>query len=102
MKTFDAVIVAIRRGHEKLEGGLGNITLLAGDTLVIVPGKGFAREQQRMQREFVLVNGLDSSARLDSKMSTWVLAGFAAVIGSALMEWMPLLNGLAAYLTVCC
>ncbi|WP_281544784.1 SLC13 family permease [Grimontia sp. SpTr1] len=99
-ENFDAVVVAIRRGHEKLEGGLGNITLLAGDTLVIVPGKGFAKEQQRMQREFVLVNGLDSSARLDSKMSTWVLAGFAAVIGSALMEWMPLLNGLAAYLTV--
>ncbi len=48
----------------------------------------------------MLVNGLDSSVRLDSKLSTWVLAGFAAVIGAALMEWLPLLNGLAAYLMV--
>ncbi|OEE60500.1 potassium transporter TrkA [Enterovibrio norvegicus FF-162] len=99
-ENFDAVVVAIRRGHEKLEGGLGNIALQAGDTLVIVPGKGFAKAQQRMQREFVLVNGLDSSARLDSAMSAWVLAGFASVIGAALMDWIPLLNGLAAYLTV--
>ncbi|WP_028023500.1 SLC13 family permease [Enterovibrio calviensis] len=99
-ENFDAVVVAIRRGHEKLEGGLGNISLQAGDTLVIVPGKGFAKAQQRLQREFVLVNGLDSSARLDSALSAWVLAGFATVIGSALMNWIPLLNGLAAYLTV--
>ena len=48
----------------------------------------------------MLVNGLDSSARLDSALSAWVLAGFATVIGSALLEWVPLLNGLAAYLTV--
>ncbi|MGF1706560.1 SLC13 family permease [Enterovibrio baiacu] len=99
-ENFDAVVVAIRRGHEKLEGGLGNITLLAGDTLVIVPGKGFVSQKKQLEREFVLVNGLDSSARLDGAMSAWVLAGFATVIGSALLEWVPLLNGLAAYLTV--
>lgn len=99
-ENFDAVVVAIRRGHEKLEGGLGNITLLAGDTLVIVPGKGFVTQKKQLEREFVLVNGLDSSARLDGAMSAWVLAGFATVIGSALLEWVPLLNGLAAYLTV--
>ncbi|OEF50841.1 potassium transporter TrkA [Enterovibrio norvegicus] len=99
-ENFDAVVVAIRRGHEKLEGGLGNITLLAGDTLVIVPGKGFVAHKKQLEREFVLVNGLDSSARLDGAMSAWVLAGFATVIGSALLEWVPLLNGLAAYLMV--
>ncbi|MBE1276397.1 SLC13 family permease [Enterovibrio baiacu] len=99
-ENFDAVVVAIRRGHEKLEGGLGNITLLAGDTLVIVPGKGFVSQKKQLEREFVLVNGLDSSARLDGAMSAWVLAGFATVIGSALLDWVPLLNGLAAYLTV--
>ncbi|MEZ8127877.1 SLC13 family permease [Enterovibrio norvegicus] len=99
-ENFDAVVVAIRRGHEKLEGGLGNITLLAGDTLVIVPGKGFVAQKKQLEREFVLVNGLDSSARLDGAMSAWVLAGFATVIGSALLEWVPLLNGLAAYLMV--
>ena len=51
---FDAVVVAIRRGHERLEGGLGNITLNAGDTLVLVPGKRFEAERRAHRKEFVL------------------------------------------------
>ncbi|WP_045456267.1 SLC13 family permease [Vibrio campbellii] len=95
---FDAVVVAIRRGHERLEGGLGNITLAAGDTLVLVPGKRFETERRAHRKEFVLVNDLDSSARLDSNKSALVLFGFAAVIGCALLELVPIIKGLAAYL----
>ncbi|MGR2667400.1 SLC13 family permease [Vibrio campbellii] len=95
---FDAVVVAIRRGHERLEGGLGNITLAAGDTLVLVPGKRFETERRAHRKEFVLVNDLDSSARLDANKSALVLFGFAAVIGCALLELLPIIKGLAAYL----
>ena len=95
---FDAVVVAIRRGHERLEGGLGNITLAAGDTLVLVPGKRFETERRAHRKEFVLVNDLDSSARLDANKSALVLFGFAAVIGRALLELVPIIKGLAAYL----
>ncbi|MBD1557298.1 SLC13 family permease [Vibrio sp. S9_S30] len=97
---FDAVVVAIRRGHERLEGGLGNVRLTAGDTLVLVPGKRFKAERRTHSREFVLVNDLDSTARLDSNKSTIVLLGFAIVIGLALLEVLPLLKGLAGYLLV--
>ncbi|UPQ87735.1 SLC13 family permease [Vibrio sinaloensis] len=95
---FDAVVVAIRRGHERLQGGLGNITLNAGDTLVLVPGKRFEQERQAHRKEFVLVNDLDSSARLDSRKSTLVLLGFAAVIGLALAGVFPLIKGLSLFL----
>lgn len=95
---FDAVVVAIRRGHERLEGGLGNITLSAGDTLVLVPGKRFEAERRAHRREFVLVNDLDSSARLDFRKSSIVLLGFTAVITLALLEWVPLIKGLAVFL----
>ncbi|WP_114767363.1 SLC13 family permease [Vibrio rhodolitus] len=95
---FDAVVVAIRRGHERLEGGLGNITLNAGDTLVLVPGKRFEAERRAHRKEFVLVNDLDSSARLDFQKSTTVLLGFSAVIALALLEWVPLIKGLAVFL----
>ncbi|ELP5730458.1 SLC13 family permease [Vibrio vulnificus] len=95
---FDAVVVAIRRGHERLEGGLGNITLAAGDTLVVVPGKRFEAERQAHRKEFVLMNDLDSSARLDSHKSALVLLGFAAVIVAALAGLVPIIKGLAAYL----
>ncbi|END5389292.1 SLC13 family permease [Vibrio vulnificus] len=95
---FDAVVVAIRRGHERLEGGLGNITLAAGDTLVVVPGKRFEAERQAHRKEFVLMNDLDSSARLDSHKSTLVLLGFMAVIAAALTGLLPIIKGLALYL----
>lgn len=95
---FDAVVVAIRRGHERLAGELGHIKLRAGDTLIIVPGKTFHQDQQRLSREFVLANNLDSSAKLDSQKSSVVLFGFAAVILAALFDLVPLLKGLAGYL----
>ena len=95
---FDAVVVAIRRGHERLEGGLGNITLTAGDTLILVPGKRFEEQRQQHSKEFVLMNDLDSSAKLDADKSTFVLLGFASVIGLALADLVPIIKGLAGFL----
>ncbi|MEZ8722077.1 SLC13 family permease [Vibrio pomeroyi] len=95
---FDAVVVAIRRGHERLEGGLGNITLTAGDTLILVPGKRFEEQRQQHNKEFVLMNDLDSSAKLDADKSTLVLLGFASVIGLALVDMVPIIKGLAGFL----
>lgn len=70
-ERFDAVVVAIRRGHERLEGGLGSIALAAGDTLVLVPGKGFQSARQAHNKEFVLINDLDSSAKLIAVNQLW-------------------------------
>ncbi|WP_038175211.1 SLC13 family permease [Vibrio pacinii] len=95
---FDAVVVAIRRGHERLQGGLGNITLNAGDTLVVVPGKRFEQERQAHRKEFVQINDLDSSARLDTTKSALVLTGFSVVIALALLEFVPLIKGLSVFL----
>ncbi|NIY84972.1 SLC13 family permease [Vibrio hepatarius] len=97
---FDAVVVAIRRGHERLQGGLGNITLNAGDTLVLVPGKRFEQERRAHRKEFVVINDLDSSARLDSHKSAMVLGGFCTVIAFALLGWVPLIKGLSVFLLV--
>ncbi|MEI8671900.1 SLC13 family permease [Vibrio sp. SA48] len=99
-ERFDAVVVAIRRGHERLEGGLGNIILTAGDTLVLVPGKRFDAERRAHRREFVLINDLDSSAKLDSHKSSLVLIGFVAVIAASLLGLIPIIKGLLGYLLV--
>lgn len=95
---FDAVVVAIRRGHERLEGGLGNITLAAGDTLILVPGKRFEAERRAHRKEFMLVNDLDSGVRLDAHKSSLVLFGFALVIGCSLLGLLPIIKGLAVYI----
>lgn len=97
---FDAVVVAIRRGHERLEGGLGNVTLAAGDTLILVPGKGFHRARETHGKEFVLTNDLDSSAKLDSKKSTIALVGFALAISVSLLGFVPIIKALAAYIVL--
>ena len=99
-ERFDAVVVAIRRGHERLQGGLGHIELNAGDTLVLVPGKRFEQERRVQRKEFVLVNDLDSSARLDAHKSALVLAGFAAVIALALLDIVSLIKGLSVFISV--
>lgn len=97
-ERYDAVVIAIRRGHERLEGGLGNITLMAGDTLILVPGKRFEAERKKYRKDFVVINDLESSAKLDIKKSTAVLLGFSAVIGLALLDILPIIKGLAVYL----
>lgn len=97
---FDAVVVAIRRGHERLEGGLGSVKLAAGDILVLVPGKGFHSARQDNAKEFVLINDLDSSAKLDSRKSAIALFGFAAVIVLSLTGVIPIIKGLAGYIVV--
>lgn len=95
---FDAVVVAIRRGHERLEGGLGKIELQAGDTLVLVPGKDFEQSKQQLKREFVIISELDSAAKLDGDKSALVLLGFAGVIAAELLNIFPIIKGLSVYL----
>ncbi|MUJ36003.1 SLC13 family permease [Aliivibrio fischeri] len=97
-ERFDAVVVAIRRGHERLEGGLGKIELQAGDTLILVPGKDFEQSKQQLKREFVIISDLDSAAKLDGDKSALVLAGFAVVITAALLDVFPIIKGLSVYL----
>ncbi|MCL2919074.1 SLC13 family permease [Shewanella litorisediminis] len=96
-ERFDAVVVAVRRGHERLRGGLGTIELQAGDALLLVPGKGFGDASQRLDKEFLLVNGVDSATRLSPGRSAWVLASFAAVIGLAMFNVLPLMKGLTLF-----
>ncbi|MCE2594558.1 SLC13 family permease [Motilimonas cestriensis] len=99
-EEFDAVVVAIRRGHTPLQGGLGNIILREGDTLVLAPGRDFYKTK-RLNREFVVVSGVDASTRLDKYRSGGVMLGFAAVIGLAVFDVVPLLKGLLVLLIAC-
>ena len=92
-QRFDAAVVAIRRGHDKLSGGFGQIKLRAGDTLMLVPGKGF-HQNPDIYREFVMVSESDVSARLDKKQSKLVIFGFLATLFVSLLGFIPLTKGL--------
>ncbi len=93
---FYVVVVAIRRGHERLEGSLkyhadGRWYLNSGAR------KRFEElAPATQQRVCVLMNDLDSSAKLDADKS-WhsVPLGFTSVIGLALLDMVPIIKGLA-------
>lgn len=61
---YQAVILAVHRGGERLAGKLGSVVLLAGDTLLLETGQAFVRHY-RYRRDFLLVSPLDDSAPLD-------------------------------------
>ncbi|NRA61390.1 MAG: anion permease, partial [Psychrobium sp.] len=98
-ENFDAAVVAIRRGHEQLSGGLGQIKLLAGDTLMLVPGKKF-NQQRNAVKEFVMISESAISAKLDIKQSRFVLISFLCVLALALTDTIGLTKGLLALLIV--
>nr|WP_256260956.1 SLC13 family permease [Shewanella sp. NIFS-20-20] len=96
-ETFDAAVVAIRRGANPLKGGLGDIELMAGDMLVLAPGAHFS-QQPLLRDDFLAISGLDISVRLDSRRNLWVLLSFALTIALSVLAVVPLVKGLSALL----
>ena len=94
---YNAAVMAIRRGHHPLKGGLGDINLQAGDVLLLAPGQNFSK-QPKLKRDFAAVSGLDVSARLDKKRNLLVLGSFATVMLTSLCFDIPLIKGLAVLL----
>ena len=96
-KSFKAAVVAIRRGHSRLEGSFANIQLQAGDSLILAPSPEFKSNKQ-LKREFVYISGLDLQSHLDSKQSNFVFASFIGVIALSVFDIVPLVKGLIVLL----
>lgn len=61
---YNAVVLAVCRNGERLKGKIGDITLQAGDTLLLEARSSFI-EQQRNSRDFYLVSGVPNSEPVD-------------------------------------
>jgi len=59
--VYDAVVVAVARGGQRLGGKVGDITLREGDTLLLEARPSFVA-QHRNSRDFLLVSELRGSA----------------------------------------
>ena len=53
--VFDAAVVGMRRGGKRLSGKLGNITIQAGDSMMLAVGPDF-NERKNLDKNFVVVN----------------------------------------------
>ncbi|NWL15097.1 SLC13 family permease [Pseudoalteromonas sp. Scap03] len=96
-EQFHAAVIAIRRGHDRLQGGLGQVRLQAGDSLILAPGKSFY-DLTNLKREFVYISGLDLQTHLGTKQSNIVLLSFAGVLGLSILGAVPLVKGLLVFL----
>lgn len=96
-EQFHAAVIAIRRGHDRLQGGLGQVRLQAGDSLILAPGKNFY-SLPNLKREFVYISGFDLQTHLAPKQSNIVLLSFAAVLGLSIISLVPLVKGLLVLL----
>ncbi|MCB1968186.1 MAG: SLC13 family permease, partial [Candidatus Accumulibacter sp.] len=90
---FDAAVVEVRRGSERLGGSIGNIRIEVGDTLVLVVGKDFEK-RNNLVRNFVIVSRRELQKFVDPRKAWLSMAGFVAVIILAAFGVLGFLKGL--------
>ncbi|UHQ54777.1 SLC13 family permease [Microbulbifer sp. YPW16] len=94
---FDAAVVAMRRGGERLSGKLGEIQLRAGDALLLAVGPDW-KHHRNIDKNFYVISGGKVQRQL-SRRDSWLLGfGFAAVVAGAALEYFSLLKGLVVLL----
>jgi len=69
---YNAAVVAVHRGGERLIGKVGDIVLRAGDTLLLQAGAHFIRAH-RNSSHFLLVSGINDSRPLRHDKAVWSL-----------------------------
>ena len=82
---YDAVVVAVARGGQRIPGRIGDIRLQPGDTLLIESRPSFV-QRNRDSRDFILVSPLRDSSppRHDrAAIAVLILAGLVAAVSIA-------------------
>jgi di/tricarboxylate transporter len=96
---FDAAVIAVRRGSERLSGPLADVPLVVGDTLVLVVGPDFDK-RNNLQRNFVVVRRPQVQKFTDSRKGVIALAGFVGVIALSAFGMLDFLKGLLVLLAL--
>jgi di/tricarboxylate transporter len=93
---FDAAVIALRRGSERLRGPIGSVPLDVGDTLVLVVGKDFEK-RNNLQRNFVIVSRREVQKFTDPNKGLVAMAGF---VGAIVLSALGLVDFLKALLVL--
>lgn len=96
---FDATVIAIKRGEQKLSGKLADITLEPGDRLVLAAGGDFYK-RENIAKNFYFLDALNIGRKLDGKKSTFALLLFFGSITAAALDLFSLPKALFFTLAV--
>jgi di/tricarboxylate transporter len=89
----------MRRGGKRLSGKLGNITIEAGDNMMLAVGPDF-NERKNLDKNFVVIDDSVVEARTTPFQNYFVTATLVIVIALASMNIVPLIKGMAFLLAV--
>ncbi len=88
---YNAAVLSVARNGERLAGKLGQITLQAGDTLLLEAQKGFLFKYQN-SRDFLLVSRLLNTDNVRHERAPLALTIVLAMLVSVGLEWLPILQ----------
>jgi di/tricarboxylate transporter len=90
---FDAAVVGLHRDGERLSGKLGNISLRAGDSLMLAVGADF-QKRSNLSRNFLIVDNSVASNSLSTAKSVITAVGMTTAVGCSIAGWVSLSTGL--------
>lgn len=90
---FDAAVVGMRRGGKRLSGKLGNITIQAGDNLVLAVGADF-NERKNLGKNFVVVDETVGGVKTTPAQNYFITSALILVIVLATTGMVPLIKGM--------
>ena len=96
---FDAAVIAVRRGNERLRGPIANLPIEVGDTLVLAVGSDFDK-RNNLQRNFVVVSRREVRKFTDPRKGLVAIAGFVATIALAALGVVDFLKALLVLLAL--
>lgn len=97
--NFDAAVIAVRRGDQRLSGSMGNTRLEVGDSLVLVVGQDFEK-RNNVSRNFVIVSKREVQKFVDPRKSWLSMLGFMAVIALSAFGVLDFLKGMLLLLAL--
>ena len=96
---FDAAVVGMRRGGKRLSGKLGNITIQAGDNMMLAVGPDF-NERKNLDKNFLVINDSVGEIKTTPFQDFFITGTLMVVIGLASVGLIPLIKGVM-FLLVC-
>ncbi|KAA1193313.1 SLC13 family permease [Pseudohalioglobus sediminis] len=91
---FDAAVVGMRRGGKRLSGKLGNITIQAGDNMMLAVGPDF-NERKNLGKNFVVVDDSVGGIKTTPFQNYFTTGALVTVIALATTGVVPLIKGMA-------
>lgn len=88
---YNAVVLAVARNGERLKGKIGEMRLLAGDTLLLETHPTFL-EQQRGSRDFYLVSEIPDSEPMRHDRAPLALGILLVMVVCVVFGWLSMLK----------